>query len=74
VRFALHIVLALAPGAEAAFPGRAMLHALAAGGEEGATRAVGDLGTELVESMRLAGCADRAATRGIACPDRGFSR
>jgi 4-hydroxymandelate oxidase len=74
VRSGLHVMLALALGADAAFLGRPMFHALAAGGEEGVTRAVGDLGTELVESMRLAGCADPAATRGIACPDRGFSR
>lgn len=71
VRNGLHVLLALALGADAAFVGRSMFHSLAAGGTDGVTRALGDLGVELVESMRLAGCATAAETRGITSPDRG---
>lgn len=72
VRSGLHVMLALALGADAAFIGRPMFHALAAGGTDGVRRAVAELGTELVESMRLAGCAEATMTRGIVCPDRGL--
>lgn len=71
VRSGLHVMLAVALGADAAFVGRPMFHALAAGGADGAARALAELGAELVESMRLAGCASLGTTRGIACPDRG---
>jgi 4-hydroxymandelate oxidase len=71
VRSGLHVMLAVALGADAAFVGRPMLHALAAGGGDGAGRAISELGAELVESMRLAGCPTLADTRGIACPDPG---
>jgi 4-hydroxymandelate oxidase len=70
LRSGLHVMLALALGADAAFVGRPMFHALAAGGAEGAALALAELGAELVESMRLAGCPTVADTRGIACPDR----
>ena len=73
VRSGLHVLLALALGADAAFVGRPMFHALAAGGAEGARKALEELGAELVESMRLAGCPTLGDTREIACPDRGFS-
>ncbi len=73
VRSGLHVLLALSLGADAAFVGRPMFHALAAGGTEGVTRALDELGLELVESMRLAGCATAAAARGIASPDRRFA-
>ncbi|HSK33190.1 MAG TPA: alpha-hydroxy acid oxidase [Propionicimonas sp.] len=72
VRSGLHVLLALALGADAAFVGRPLFHALAAGGADGAVRALRELGAELVESMRLSGCATLAQTQGIACPDRGF--
>ncbi len=72
VRSGMHVMLAVALGADAAFVGRPMFHALAAEGTEGASRALAELGTELGESMRLSGCPTLADTRGIACPDRGF--
>jgi 4-hydroxymandelate oxidase len=72
VRSGMHVMLAIALGADAAFVGRPMFHALAAGGADGARRVLAELGTELVESMRLSGCPTLADTRGIACPDRGF--
>ncbi len=74
VRSGLHVLLALALGADAAFVGRPMFHALAAGGTDGVARALAELGAELVESMRLSGCARPEQTRGIACPDWGFAR
>ncbi len=72
VRSGMHVMLAVALGADAAFVGRPMFHALAAGGHDGAARALAEFGAELVESMRLSGCPTLADTRGIACPDRGF--
>lgn len=73
LRSGLDLLVALALGADAAFVGRPAFHALAAGGAAGVAEALGSLGAELVEAMRLAGCPDLAATREIACPDRGFS-
>ena len=73
VRSGLDVLLALALGADAAFVGRPLFHALAADGADGVSRALAELGAELVESMRLSGCADLAATAGIASPDRGFA-
>ncbi len=64
LRSGLHVMLAVALGADAAFVGRPMFHALAAGGEKGARRAIEELGAELVESMRLAGCPTLADTQG----------
>jgi 4-hydroxymandelate oxidase len=72
VRSGLHALVALSLGADAVFVGRPMFHALAAGGADGATRAVTEIGAELVQAMRLAGCRTAAETRGIACPGRGF--
>ncbi len=73
VRSGLHVLLALALGADAAFVGRPMFHALAAAGADGVARALAELAAELVEAMRLAGCPTRASARGIASPDRGFA-
>ena len=56
--------IASALGAEAVFVGRPLFHALAAGGDDGVTRALDELASELVESMRLAGCSSLAATSG----------
>lgn len=56
VRSGLHVLAAVALGADAAFVGRPMFHALAAGGREGVRRGLGELQSELVESLRLAGC------------------
>ena len=55
-------------GADAAFVGRPMFHALAAGGGDGARAALEELGAELVESMRLAGCPTLADTPEILLP------
>jgi len=72
VRSGLDVLLAVALGADAAFVGRPLFHALAAGGDDGVTRALAEIGSELVESMRLSGCADLGSAAGIASPDRGF--
>ena len=56
LRSGLHVLGALGLGADAAFIGRPLFHALAAGGEDGVRRALDELQTELVESLRLAGC------------------
>jgi 4-hydroxymandelate oxidase len=72
VRSGLDVMLAAALGADAVFVGRPLFHALAAGGTEGVSRALEELGSELVESLRLAGCAALPEAVGIACPDRGF--
>jgi 4-hydroxymandelate oxidase len=56
VRSGLHVLAALALGADAAFVGRPMFHALAAGGADGVRRGLRELEEELVESLRLAGC------------------
>jgi 4-hydroxymandelate oxidase len=71
VRSGLHALLALALGADAVFLGRPLFHALAAGGEAGVSVALAELGAELEEAMRLAGCPDVALTRGILSPARG---
>jgi 4-hydroxymandelate oxidase len=63
-------MLAVGLGADAAFVGRPMFHALAAGGADGAQRALEELGDELVESMRLAGCPTLQDTREITCQER----
>ena len=70
VRSGLHVMLAVGLGADAAFVGRPMFHALAAGGADGAQRALEELGLELVESMRLAGCPTLQDTREITCQER----
>ena len=72
IRSGLDVLIASALGAEAVFVGRPLFHALAAGGDDGVSRALAELASELVESMRLAGCSSLAATAGIACSDRGF--
>ena len=74
VRSGLHVMLAVALGADAAFVGRPMFYALAASGTHGAARALMELGSELVEAMRLCGCPSLTETRGIACPGEGFGR
>ena len=70
VRSGLHVMLAVGLGADAAFVGRPMFHALAAGGADGAQRALEELGVELVESMRLAGCPTLQDTGAITCQER----
>lgn len=65
VRSGLHALVALALGATAVFVGRALFYALAAEGEEGVVRALRELGDELEEALRLAGCANLADTPGL---------
>jgi 4-hydroxymandelate oxidase len=73
VRSGLDVLVAGALGADAAFVGRPMFHALSAGGTASVVRALGELGAELEESLRLAGCVDLTSSAGIASPARGFS-
>jgi 4-hydroxymandelate oxidase len=72
IRSGLDVLVASALGADAVFVGRPMFHALAAGGAGGVARALTELGSELVESLRLSGCPTMADTAGIACAHRGF--
>lgn len=72
VRSGLDVLVAAALGADAVFVGRPMFHALAAGGTDGVARALREIGAELEESLRLAGCARLAEATGIACAHRGF--
>lgn len=57
IRRGVDIVKALALGARACLAGRALVYGVAAGGEAGATRAMGLLVDELRLAMALAGCA-----------------
>jgi 4-hydroxymandelate oxidase len=73
IRSGLHAMIAVALGADAAFVGRPLFHALAADGRNGVDRALDELTGELTESLRLAGCAGLADTRGIVAPEPGSS-
>jgi len=70
IRSGLHALIALALGADAVFVGRPLFHALAADGRHGVDRALEEYAVELVESMRLAGCARLEDARGVVA--RGF--
>jgi 4-hydroxymandelate oxidase len=65
VRDGISALVALAMGADAVFVGRIPFYALAVGGSAGVVRALTDLGLELGEALRLAGCRDLVATRGL---------
>ncbi len=65
LRSGLHAMLALGLGADGVFVGRPLFHALAAGGEEGVHRALGELRAELVEALRLTGCSRPREARGV---------
>jgi 4-hydroxymandelate oxidase len=65
LRSGLHALIAIALGADAAFVGRPFFHSLAADGRRGVDRALDELSAELIESMRLAGCAGLRDVRGI---------
>ena len=65
VRSGLHAMVALALGATGVFVGRPMFYALASDGVDGVRRALLELGTELEESMRLAGAASAADLAGV---------
>jgi 4-hydroxymandelate oxidase len=69
VRSGLDVLAALALGADAAFLGRQALWALVEGAA-GVARLHDELGVELAEAFRLAGCRTVADTRGIAAPAR----
>lgn len=69
IRSGLDVMAALALGADAAFVGRPMFHALAAGGADGVLRALAELRSELIESLRLAGVARPSDTRSILAPN-----
>lgn len=71
IRSGLHALIALALGADAAFVGRPLFHALAAGGGEGVDRALDELARELVESMQLAGCTGPGDASGLVVPGPG---
>ena len=79
IRSGLDVLLAAALGADAAFVGRPLFHALAAGGVDGVSRALEELGAELVESLRLAGCrrcrrrGESPVRTGDSAPDRALT-
>ena len=58
VRNGRHALAALALGARAVFLGRLPLYALAVDGPAGVQRLLAELTEELVDGLRLAGCAD----------------
>jgi len=60
IRRGNHIVKAIALGADACSVGRPYLYGLAAGGEDGVSRAIEILKTETERTMALAGCNDVA--------------
>lgn len=64
VRRGVHVLKALAAGANACSVGRAYLYGLSAGGEAGVTRALSILRSELERAMRLTGCPDLASING----------
>jgi len=61
IRRGVHVLKALALGATGCAVGRAPLFGLGAGGEEGVTKALDILKSELVLAMKLCGCTDVAA-------------
>lgn len=64
IRTGWHVAAGTALGARACFVGRPPLHALADSGEEGVRRLLAELRSELVETLRLAGCATPEEARG----------
>jgi 4-hydroxymandelate oxidase len=65
IRSGTDVLRALALGASGVLVGRPLLWALAADGAAGAAQALSLLGTELRESLILAGCPDLAAARDL---------
>jgi 4-hydroxymandelate oxidase len=65
LRSGLDVLVALALGAKVCFLGRLPLYALAVDGEDGVRRMFAELQDALEEALRLAGCPDVAATRGL---------
>jgi L-lactate dehydrogenase (cytochrome) len=58
VRRGSHVLKALARGAKACSIGRPYLYGLGAAGEQGVSKALEILRTELVRAMQLSGCTD----------------
>jgi L-lactate dehydrogenase (cytochrome) len=58
IRRGVHVLQALARGAKACSIGRAYLYGLSAGGQQGVSKALDILRTELVLAMKLSGCTD----------------
>ena len=56
IRRGTHILKALSMGANACSGGRLYLYALAAGGQEGVSKAIFNLKNELLRDMKLMGC------------------
>jgi 4-hydroxymandelate oxidase len=61
IRVGRHVLAALGLGARAVFLGRPVLYALAVGGSAGVRRLLDGLHDELVEALRLTGCAAATA-------------
>ncbi len=68
IRSGLDVVTALALGARGVFSGRTPLLALAAGGEERVRTTLEQLHDEVVDALRLAGCATLADTGSLVAP------
>ncbi len=74
VRSGRHVMTALALGARAVFVGRPVLYALALEGAAGVRRLLDELTEELVDDLRLAGCASASAVpRDLLAPPRSGS-
>jgi 4-hydroxymandelate oxidase len=71
IRCGRHALAALALGARGVFLGRLPVYALAAGGSEGVRRLFAELGDELVDALRLAGCASVARVPADVLAPRG---
>lgn len=70
IRTGWHVALAAALGARCCFVGRPALYALADSGEAGVRRLLSQLSSELVETLRLAGCTSPSEARGRAVRTR----
>jgi L-lactate dehydrogenase (cytochrome) len=60
IRRGVHVLKALSLGAHACSIGRPYLYGLSAGGEQGVTRALDLLRSELIRAMKLSGCTEIA--------------
>lgn len=74
IRSGRHVLTALAMGARAAFLGRPLLWALAAGGRERVAAEMNALGEELMEAMQLAGMCRPGPDPSLIAPGYGITR
>lgn len=74
IRSGLHLLVATALGAHAAFIGRPALYALAADGQAGLTKLLDELAVELTEAMRLTGCNSLADAPGTVLDEHPYGR